>query len=443
MNYTTVTRDQVSDNGANAILHAVLAECAEQVNAELGNVVSMRVSVFNEILMRTWEKAKVLIPAAVLTASRKCGWFYDREEPNLKTLTVNDEEKTVDVKQVIGTRAENYRDGALLSASYQSDVSLVNADPHTSNVKLSYATPQRIIIETKLNEDTSNRQKVFESQLQAAMDSPEQKDAVKSNSSLERYQQENAMLRAQLALLQAQQLNQTPSLQVGIRQVALKALEQSHIRDSNQIVDRLIEVGLERKVKLPEEAPTDDESLATTFGRAMTKSVISRLENRKQERLVTKELAEEAKEKKAEAKAESLAEAKAISQPYLEKFSDGTLEVNAESLAARERKNGGGLKGDVLKALVRALGGNVKSTKLDNAKEFVGLFNAKQARERAVSDPLPAVDDTVMSTNLSKVLQPNWIPTIADFTSLQDAMFACVSHIIYCTEDTVYGGFIR
>ena len=78
------SRDQIGDNGANAIIKAVHARATEEVKGMTGGTVNLRIAIFNSALMRTWDYAVPLLPKAAHDASEMCGWLYVYADPKFQ-----------------------------------------------------------------------------------------------------------------------------------------------------------------------------------------------------------------------------------------------------------------------------------------------------------------------------------------------------------------------
>jgi len=419
--------DQVHDNGPNSCVQGVFTKCREELMAQVGGVqvVGMRVSIFNEVMMRTWQRALVLLPAVTLRAAQRTGWYYDCSKP---ADFVDIDGKKVAVRRVIGAAAENYKSAAFKAAAVSSAAdgvpSIVEADEKTKG--LSVITFNRPALTELTLDDQSKDARILalEAQVRALT-------AIAGNKS-------GAGSRP---LAQVAPLMTTASLIV--RKAALQSVHESEILPREKIITALEEANLKKKTKMADKADPEgaNSNFSSVCGAAMTQATLGAL---KQQQIKTKARKELSEKKKTEKKTKAVDQAvrdRQLADPLLRQLEDGLLSADEATFL----RAAGGVQAAELEALVRVLGGKPGKTRAETAKSVVELFKTRKARSAALANSTQPVEMKIMTTNLARIREAK-LPNFAEVKamSLVDAYFATATFLL--NQETVlsiYGGFVR
>ena len=172
---------QVGDNGPNSVLKSLYDVYLEEVKMQIGGLLKMDVSLFNEVFRRTWQWACTKIPLAAAQAAINTGWYYDFNH------------------KLLGAAAENYRGIASLSYALKGgEGTLAQAESKGDEVKVARVLGHSTVY-----------------------------------------------LTAPLS---------TPGVLV-VRAVALEAIEKSRTLPAQEIAAALVEVGLQKMVKVGRKLP--------------------------------------------------------------------------------------------------------------------------------------------------------------------------------------------
>lgn len=110
--------------------------------------------------------------------------------------------------------------------------------------------------------------------------------------------------------------------------------------------------------------------------------------------------------------------------PYIKKLQNGEIPLNVSKLTGK--LTDGGMRADLLRDIVKALGGKPANTKLQNAERVVILINQRPA--------------TTMAQRVTQLLQP--LSESPKLTTREEIMSVCCKYFLKKGHES-YGGFIR